>query len=46
MHAKWRVVMRLVVAMSYCRSVQNEGFAYKPSNIATTSFSRMRRLEL
>jgi hypothetical protein len=34
--AKRRVVVRHVVAMSYCRSVQIEGLAYKPSDRATS----------
>jgi hypothetical protein len=32
MHAKRRVIVRRVVAMLYCRSVQIEGFSYKTSN--------------
>jgi hypothetical protein len=35
-HAKRRVVVRRVVAMSHCRSVQIEGLAYKPSDRATS----------
>jgi hypothetical protein len=36
MHAKRRDVVRRVVAMSHCRSVQIEGLAYMPSDRATS----------
>jgi hypothetical protein len=36
MHAKWCIVVRRIVAMSHCRSVQTEGLAYKPSDRVTS----------
>jgi hypothetical protein len=36
MYARRRVVVRYVVAMSDCRSVQIEGLAYKPSDRVTS----------
>lgn len=36
MYAKRGVVVRRVVAMSHCRSVQIEGLAYKPSDRVTS----------
>jgi hypothetical protein len=36
MHAKLRIVVQLVVAMSHCRSAQIEGLPYKPSDRVTS----------
>jgi hypothetical protein len=44
MYAKRRVVVQRVVAMTHCRSVQIEGFAYKPSDIATTRRPKARSM--
>jgi hypothetical protein len=44
MYAKRRVVVRRVVAMSHCRSVQIEGLAYQPNDRATLRRMTTRRL--
>jgi hypothetical protein len=36
MHAKWRVVVWHVVAVSHCCSVQIEGLGYKPNDRVTS----------
>jgi hypothetical protein len=44
MHAKRRVVVRRVVAMSHCRSVQIEGLACESSDRATSRRTKTRLL--